>query len=72
MIGGGLGNMIDRITQGYVVDMFELTLFEFPVFNLADCFLVVGIIAGAAYYLFFYDKYDKKDKDNGHHPDDGQ
>lgn len=60
IIGGGLGNMIDRIARGFVVDMFELTIFQYPIFNLADCFVVVGAILGAVYYLFFYDKYDGK------------
>lgn len=58
ILGGGVGNIIDRIVHGYVVDMFDLLLFDYPVFNLADCFVVVGVILGAVYYLWFYDKYD--------------
>lgn len=65
ILSGGIGNMIDRVLRGYVVDMFELTVFEYPVFNLADCFVVVGAVLGAVYYLWFYDKYDKKEKPNG-------
>ena len=42
--GGGLGNMIDRIRLGYVVDMIETTFIEFPVFNVADCFITCGCI----------------------------
>ena len=38
--GGGLGNLIDRITQGYVVDLFDFRVF--PVFNIADIFICVG------------------------------
>ena len=38
--GGGLGNLIDRITLGYVVDMFDFRVF--PVFNIADIFICVG------------------------------
>lgn len=60
ILGGGIGNMIDRIMLGYVVDMFDLLLFEYPVFNLADCFVVVGAILGSIYYLWLYDKYDAK------------
>ena len=56
--GGGIGNMIDRICRGYVVDMFDLEFMSYPIFNLADCFVVVGVILGAVYYLWFYDKYD--------------
>ena len=74
ILGGGVGNIIDRIAHGYVVDMFDLLLFdypvfmfettfmEFPVFNLADCFVVVGVILGAVYYLWFYEKYDARKK----------
>ena len=67
ILGGGIGNMIDRIALGYVVDMFELLLFEYPVFNLADCFVVVGAILGCIYYMWLYDKYDAKKKE----PQDG-
>lgn len=67
ILGGGIGNMIDRIRLGYVVDMFDLQLFSYPIFNLADCFVVVGAILGAVYYLWLYDKYDKKGK--GHAAD---
>ena len=42
--GGGLGNMIDRVRMGYVVDMIETTFMEFPVFNVADCFITCGCI----------------------------
>ena len=63
ILGGGIGNMIDRVTLGYVVDMFDLLLFEYPVFNLADCFVVVGTILGSIYYLWLYDKYDAKKKE---------
>ena len=48
VIAGGLGNCIDRIICGYVVDMFEFsfTIFgwQFPVFNIADIFITLGII----------------------------
>ena len=63
ILGGGIGNMIDRIMLGYVVDMFDLLLFDYPVFNLADCFVVVGAILGSIYYLWLYDKYDAKKKE---------
>ena len=41
---GGLGNMIDRIRLGYVVDMIETQFMEFPVFNVADCFITCGCV----------------------------
>ncbi len=43
--GGGLGNMIDRVRLGYVVDMIEVEFMQFPVFNVADCFITCGCIA---------------------------
>ena len=72
ILGGGLGNMIDRVWHGYVVDMLDISpLFSYPVFNLADCFVVVGAILGSVYYLWFYDKYDRKGKAHGIEDSDG-
>lgn len=44
MIGGTLGNFLDRLRLGYVVDMFTLDFMNFPIFNVADCALTVGVI----------------------------
>ena len=44
VFGGGLGNMIDRLRLGYVVDMIEVDFMAFPVFNVADCFITCGCI----------------------------
>jgi len=46
LIGGIIGNMIDRIIYGYVIDYLSFNLFgyNFPIFNLADTFIVVSII----------------------------
>ena len=72
ILGGGLGNMMDRVWHGYVVDMLDISpLLEYPVFNLADCFVVVGAVLGAVYYLWFYDKYDKKERGHGRKDPDG-
>ena len=60
ILGGGIGNVSDRVCRGYVVDMFDLQFISYPIFNLADCFVVAGVILGAVYYLWFYEKYDKK------------
>ena len=59
--GGGLGNMIDRIRLGYVVDMIETTFMEFPVFNVADCFITCGAIALAAHLILFNKDFWKED-----------
>lgn len=65
IISGGLGNIIDRVRLGYVVDMFNFLFMSYPVFNVADICVVCGCILGAVYYLFLYEKYDKKDKKHG-------
>lgn len=43
LVGGGIGNMIDRIALGYVVDFIYVALIDFAVFNVADCFVCVGV-----------------------------
>ena len=58
--GGGLANMIDRIRLGYVVDMFETTFMDFPVFNVADCFITCGCIL-VMVHLIFWNKAFWKD-----------
>ena len=44
IISGGLGNFIDRFSQGFVVDMFHLEFVNFAIFNVADSYLTVGVI----------------------------
>lgn len=53
MAGGGIGNMIDRVANGFVVDMLDFCLINFPVFNVADCFVCVG--AGVLVLAFLLD-----------------
>ena len=43
VIAGGLGNFIDRIRQGFVVDMFQLDFINFAIFNVADMYLTFGV-----------------------------
>ncbi|MBD5142890.1 MAG: signal peptidase II [Ruminococcus sp.] len=63
ILGGALGNMIDRIFHGgLVVDYLDLQLFQFAVFNFADCFVTVGTVLLMIYILFFMDKENKNDK----------
>lgn len=62
--GGGLGNMIDRLRLGYVVDMIETEFISFPVFNVADCFITCGCI-GLMVSLFFFNKGFWKDEKKG-------
>ncbi len=51
--GGALGNFADRIIRGYVIDMIDVNIFNYPVFNVADCFVVVGAVLMCIYILFF-------------------
>ena len=44
VLAGTIGNFIDRFRQGYVVDMFELRFINFPVFNVADTCLTLGVL----------------------------
>ncbi len=57
--GGGLGNMIDRLRLGYVVDMIEVEFISFPVFNVADCFITCGCIALMLHLLLFNKEFWK-------------
>ncbi len=61
MISGGLGNIIDRIFRGYVIDYIEVLFVDFYVFNFADCLITV-----AAFVMIFYQLYliyaDNKEK----------
>lgn len=47
VIGGGIGNAIDRFVLGYVVDFIDLSFMDFPVFNIAD----IGVTCGLALFL---------------------
>ena len=70
VIAGGVGNLIDRVRLGYVVDMLEFMFLSFPVFNVADIFVTCGTIAAVIYYLKFYDKCDAKNWENKRHGTD--
>lgn len=49
---GALGNAIDRVAHGFVVDLFDFRLIHFPVFNVADIFICVGGVLFVIYFLF--------------------
>ena len=59
---GGLGNMIDRLRLGYVVDMIAVDFMNFPVFNVADCFITCGCIALIAHLVLFNKEFWKDEK----------
>ncbi len=54
ILGGAIGNLIDRIVYGFVVDMIEPTFITFAVFNVADIFVCVGAFFLVIYLLFFW------------------
>ena len=53
VLGGAVGNLIDRVFSGYVVDFFYFRLINFPVFNLADSFVTAGAVMLGIYFVFF-------------------
>ena len=66
ILAGGLGNLIDRIFRGFVVDYIEVLFVRFYIFNFADCLITVG-----AFLIVFYEIYEmirdsKKKKENAH------
>lgn len=60
ILGGGIGNLIDRLANGRVTDMICLDFVNFPVFNVADCFITVGCFALIVYVIFLDRTEDKK------------
>jgi len=65
IVSGGLGNILDRVRLGYVVDMFNFQFMDYPVFNVADMCIVTGCVLGLIYYQWFYEKYDKRENAHG-------
>lgn len=61
VLAGALGNFIDRVRLGYVVDMFQTDFINFPIFNVADTALVIGVIC-IFIYLILDDKATKDGK----------
>ena len=54
IIAGAVGNLIDRILYGYVIDFLYFKLIDFPIFNFADCCVVVGAILLFVFFLFVW------------------
>ena len=71
MVSGALGNFIDRVCRGYVVDFIYFSLIDFPIFNVADIYVVVSMIALVLLIIFGYKDEDfsflslKKKKESG-------
>ena len=65
IIGGGIGNLIDRVLLDYVVDYLHVTLINFAVFNFADCCIVIGS-ALLLYYFLFLERSPKELQEDSH------
>jgi len=61
---GAVGNLIDRLILGYVTDFFEFSFFEFPVFNVADTCIVIGV-AMLMVWILFGPEDDADDAESG-------
>ncbi len=61
IIGGGIGNLIDRLFRGFVVDYLQLSFFP-PVCNFADYCITIGAVLMVVFVLFFSDKKEDKPK----------
>ena len=66
LLAGAVGNLIDRVFRGFVVDMFNVLFMNFAVFNVADICVVVGGIAAGVYYLFLMEKLEPKAEEEPH------
>lgn len=72
ILGGGIGNLIDRIAMGYVVDMVATDFMDFAVFNVADSFITCGAIALAVHLVFFNKDFWKDEKKAKKQPEEVQ
>lgn len=54
LASGAIGNLIDRLARNYVVDFCYFNLIDFPIFNVADCYVVIGCILFGILILFYY------------------
>lgn len=63
-VSGGIGNLIDRIRFGYVVDMFDIKLFNFAIFNVADICVTCAFVMIFVYTLIVEPIREKKRKAN--------
>lgn len=58
IVAGAVGNMIDRVSVGYVVDFLYFKLIDFPIFNVADCYVTVATAFAMILILFHYKEKD--------------
>lgn len=58
LAAGAVGNMTDRFTRGYVVDFLYAKVIDFPIFNVADCYITVSMFVFVLLLLFYYKEAD--------------
>ncbi len=63
ILGGGIGNMIDRVVNGYVVDFLDFQFVKFAVFNVADIFVTCGSVALGIYLIVIEPRVEKRLRD---------
>ncbi|MCQ2910772.1 MAG: signal peptidase II [Clostridia bacterium] len=59
LLAGAIGNLIDRVCRGYVIDFINLEFVDFAVFNLADCYICIGCALIVIYILFVMNRRTK-------------
>ena len=59
IMGGAIGNLVDRLLLGYVTDFIYVKVINFAIFNVADSFVTVGAVLMCVYILFIHEKYTK-------------
>lgn len=64
VLAGGIGNLIDRVLFGFVTDMLKTVFMDFPVFNVADCCITLGVPLLFLYVWFYVGKDEKKEGGN--------
>ena len=76
IVAGAIGNLIDRIGFGYVTDFLYFELIDFPVFNVADCYITVAMLIFVILLIFYYKDDDlyflslRKTKKDNEEPSD--
>lgn len=61
LMSGAVGNFLDRVRLGYVIDFLYFKLIDFPIFNVADCYVVISVFLLAVLILFHYTEEEMDD-----------
>ena len=72
VLGGAVGNALDRLADGFVTDMIETLFMDFPIFNVADCFITVGGVLFCLSVFLEENEIRRKRKAAGKEAGDGE